>query len=52
LQIYKEKVNNLEDEVDASKVLNWAGQKELGLVNNDNKALIEEYKGKNDTLIV
>jgi hypothetical protein len=67
LQIYKEKVNNLEFELDAIKLVNSARQKELINVNSDNVTLkeqysqlqnslqdkltiIEEYKGKNDTL--
>ena len=67
LEIYKEKVNNLENEFDALKTLNSSRQRELGIVNDNNKALkeqnsqlqqiqesnkalIQEYKEKNDTL--
>ena len=67
LQIYKEKVNNLNDELELIKVINSTNNEKLTLVNNNNATLkdqytqlqeslqdkltiIEEYKGKNDTL--
>lgn len=50
LQIYKDKVNNLESELDAVKLVNSARQKELTVVNNDNATLKEQYIQLQDSL--
>ncbi|GCD13247.1 hypothetical protein [Clostridium tagluense] len=67
LQIYKDKVNNSQLEMDRMKSINSMNNEKLTIVNNDNSTLkkqnnqfqenlqdkltiIEEYKGKNDTL--
>ena len=68
LQIYKDKVNDLQNKIDITKSINSINEEKLTSVNSDNlvlkeqnnqfqqiqesnKALIEEYKGKNDMLL-
>jgi hypothetical protein len=50
LQIYKDKVNNLEFELDTVKLLNSTRQKELTNVNSDNVTLKEQYIQLQDSL--
>ncbi|MBK5201416.1 MAG: hypothetical protein JJE21_07765 [Spirochaetaceae bacterium] len=50
LQIYKEKVNNLEEELEAIKVLNSARQTELKSSYTDNTTLKEQYSQLQESL--
>lgn len=50
LQIYKDKVNSLENEIESINLMNSINNKELINVNNDNKTLKEQYNQLQESL--
>jgi len=50
LQIYKDKVNSLENEIKSINLMNSINNNELSSVNNDNKTLKEQYNQLQESL--
>jgi len=50
LQIYKDKVNSLENEIESINLMNSINNNELTSVNNDNKTLKEQYNQIQESL--